>query len=142
MLHYQSIRPELLFTWNGELAEKITSGNDILLNKYLRFEDYPWLPAALDRVRIEARRDEQEYGFSSLKLVIAFLSWNNLKDAPEERIQTPYYYCRRASGKIKIKEDHYVLNVLDNTAEVNPVLAGQLRELYGIRLPTISILMR
>ncbi|HEX3933325.1 MAG TPA: DNA helicase, partial [Puia sp.] len=61
VLHYQSIRPELLFTWNGEVAEKITNAKkvgpngqassggfgEILLNKYLRFEDYPWLTAAL-----------------------------------------------------------------------------------------------
>src|ERR1700744_6530982 len=89
VLHYQSIRPELLFTWNGELAEKIIKGNEILLNKYLRFEDYPSLPLALARVGIDARHDEQEYGFSALKLVIAFLSWHNLKDTPEERIQPP-----------------------------------------------------
>jgi predicted DNA-binding WGR domain protein len=150
VLHYQSIRPELLFTWHDELAEKITGikkvgpdgqttsggSGDILLNKYLRFEDYPWLPAALDRVRIDARRDEQEFGFSALKLVIAFLSWHNLKEAPEERIQTPLLLLPVSLKKNKkVKEDHYVLKVLDNSAEVNPVLAGLLRELYGIRLP-------
>ncbi len=166
VLHYQSIRPELLFTWNGEVAEKITGSKkvgpnvggspelrsdsrikgaehgssggfgEILLNKYLRFEDYPWLAAALDRVRVEARRDEQEYGFSQLKLVIAFLSWHNLKEAPEERIQTPLLLLPVSLKKNKkVKEDHYVLKVQDNTAEVNPVLAGLLRELYGIRLP-------
>ncbi len=150
VLHYQSIRPELLFTWNGEIAEKIAgrkkvgpdgqaaSGGfgEILLNKYLRFEDYPWLPASLDRVRVDARRDEQEYGFSALKLAIAFLSWNNLKDAPEERIQTPLLLLPVSLKKNKkVREDHYILKTLDNTAEVNPVLAGLLRELYGIRLP-------
>jgi len=136
VLHYQSIRPELLFTWNGELAEKIAGGKEILLNKYLRFEDYPWLSSALDRVRVDARRDEQEYGFSALKLAIAFLSWNNLKDAPEERIQSPLLLLPVEIKKNKkVREDHYVLKVLDNTAEVNPVLAGLLRELYGIRLP-------
>ncbi|HEV2481849.1 MAG TPA: DUF4011 domain-containing protein, partial [Puia sp.] len=136
VLHYQSIRPELLFTWNGELAEKITGGKEILLNKYLRFEDYPWLSGAIDRVRVEARHDEQEYGFSALKLVIAFLSWNNLKEAPAERIQTPLLLLPVSLKKNKkVREDHYVLKTLDNTAEVNPVLAGLLRELYGIRLP-------
>jgi predicted DNA-binding WGR domain protein/DNA polymerase III delta prime subunit len=136
VLHYQSIRPELLFTWNGELAEKITGGKEILLNKYLRFEDYTWLPASLDRVRVDARRDEQEYGFSALKLAIAFLGWNNLKEAPEERIQTPLLLLPVSLRKNKkVREDHYILKTLDNTAEVNPVLAGLLRELYGIRLP-------
>lgn len=137
VLHYESIRPELLFTWNAELSEKIINGKEILLNKYLRFEDYPSLPAALDRVRVDARRDEQEYGFSALKLVVAFLNWHNLKEeAPEERIQTPLLLLPVSLKKNKkVKEDHYILKVLDNTAEVNPVLAGLLRELYGIRLP-------
>ena len=35
----------------------------------------------------------------------------------------------------RLKEDHYSMKVLDNAAEVNPVLANQLRELYGIKLP-------
>ena len=136
VLHYQSIRPDLLFTWNGELANSLTAGKEILLNKYLRFEDHSWLPASLDRVRIEARRDMQEYGFSQLKLVIAFLNWNNLKEEATERIQTPLLLLPVTLKKNKkLKEDHYVLKVLDNTAEVNPVLAGQLRELYGVRLP-------
>ncbi len=136
VLHYQSIRPELLFTWNGELAEKITGMKEILLNKYLRFEDHGYLPSSLDRVRVESQRDIQEYGFSQLKLVIAFLNWHNLKEDPKERIQSPLLLLPVSLKKNKkLKEDHYVLKVLDNAAEVNPVLAGQLKELYGIRLP-------
>jgi predicted DNA-binding WGR domain protein len=136
VLHYQSIRPELLFTWNGELAEKITGMKEIVLNKYLRFEDHGYLPSSLDRVRVESQRDIQEYGFSQLKLVIAFLNWHNLKEDPKERIQTPLLLLPVEIKKNKkLKEDHYVLKVLDNAAEVNPVLAGLLKELYGIRLP-------
>jgi predicted DNA-binding WGR domain protein/DNA polymerase III delta prime subunit len=136
VLHYQSIRPELLFTWNGELAEKLIGGKEIVLNKYLRFEDFPWLPALLDRVRVEERHDVQEYGCSELKLVIAFLSWRNLKDDPNERIQSPLLLLPVSLKKNKkVKEDHYTLRVPDSAAEVNPVLAGMLRDLYGIRLP-------
>jgi len=136
VLHYRSIRPDLLFTFNGELAKDLTAGKEILLNKYLRFEDHAWLPSSLDKVRIEARRDMQEYGFSQLKLVIAFLNWYNLKEEAAERIQTPLLLLPVTLKKNKkLKEDHYVIKVLDNTAEVNPVLAGQLRELYGVRLP-------
>jgi predicted DNA-binding WGR domain protein/DNA polymerase III delta prime subunit len=138
VLHYQSIRPELLFTWNGELAEKITGMKEILLNKYLRFEDHGYLPSSLDRVRVESQRDIQEYGFSQLKLVIAFLNWHNLKEDPKERIQSPLLLLPVSLKKNKkLKEDHYILKVLDNAAEVNPVLAGQLKELYGIRLPDL-----
>jgi len=138
VLHYQSIRPELLFTWNGELATQITGMKEIVLNKYLRFEDHGYLPSSLDRVRVESQRDIQEYGFSQLKLVIAFLNWHNLKEDPKERIQSPLLLLPVSLKKNKkLKEDHYVLKVLDNAAEVNPVLAGQLKDLYGIRLPDL-----
>jgi DNA polymerase III delta prime subunit len=136
VLHDESIRPELLFTWTPELSEKIIGGKDIILNKYLRFEDHAYLPASLDRVRTESQRDIQEYGFSQLKLVIAFLTWHNLKDEAAERIRSPLLLLPVTLRKNKkVKEDHYVLKAFDNAAEVNPVLAGQLRELYGIRLP-------
>jgi len=136
VLHYQSIRPELLFTWNSEIAEKIVGMKEIVLNKYLRLEDHAWLPASLDTVRVGSQRNIQEYGFSQLRLVIAFLNWHNLKEDPNERIQSPLLLAPVSLKKNKkVKEDHYVLKALDNAAEVNPVLAGQLRELYGIRLP-------
>ena len=136
VLHYQSIRPELLFTWNAELSEKITGMKEIVLNKYLRFEDHGYLPASLDAVRVESQRNLQEYGISQLRLVIAFLNWHNLKEDPRERIQSPLLLAPVSLRKNKkVKEDHYVLKVLDNAAEVNPVLAGQLRELFGIQLP-------
>ncbi|HXB32065.1 MAG TPA: DUF4011 domain-containing protein, partial [Puia sp.] len=136
VLHHRSIRPELLFTWNAEVAEKITAMNEIVLNKYLRFEDHPYLLPSLDRVRLESQRDINEYGFSQLKLVIAFLSWYNSKEEPDERIQTPLLLLPVSLKRNKkVKADHYVLKVLDNVAEVNPVLAGQLSALYGIRLP-------
>jgi len=136
VLHYQSIRPEHLFIWNEELAEKVRGMKEIVLNKYLRFDDHPYLPSSLDRVRVESQRAIQEYGFNQLKLVIAFLNWHNLKEEPNERIQSPLLLLPVSLKKNKrLKEDHYVLKVLDNAAEVNPVLAGQLKELYGIRLP-------
>jgi predicted DNA-binding WGR domain protein/ABC-type iron transport system FetAB ATPase subunit len=138
VLHYQSIRPEHLFTWNEELAEKFRGMKEIVLNKYLRFEDHAYLPSSLDRVRVESQRAIQEYGFNQLKLVIAFLNWHNLKEDPNERIQSPLLLLPVSLKKNKkLKEDHYVLKVLDNAAEVNPVLAGQLKDLYGIRLPDL-----
>lgn len=136
VLYDRSIRPEWLFTWGGELAEKITGMKEILLNKYLRFQDHLYLASSLDTVRLTAQRDIQEYGFSQLKLVIAFLSWHNLKEDPAERIRTPLLLLPAGLKKIKkLKEDHYILSTNDNAAEVNPVLAGLLKELYGIRLP-------
>ena len=138
VLHHESIRPELLFAWSPELAEKIIGMKEIILNKYLRFEDHGYLPASLDAVRVESQRNIQEYGFSQLRLVIAFLNWHNLKEDPAGKIQSPLLLVPVSLKKNKkVREDHYVLKVLDNAAEVNPVLAGQLRELYGIRLPDL-----
>ena len=136
VLHYQSIRPELLFTWNSDVSSKVTGMKELVLNKYLRFEDHNYLPAALNKIRVESQRDVQEFGFSQLKLVITFLNWHNLKENPNERIQSPLLLIPVEVKKTKrLKEDHYTMKVLDNAAEVNPVLANQLRELYDIRLP-------
>ena len=138
VLHYQSIRSEHLFIWNEELAEKLRGMKEIVLNKYLRFDDHPYLPSSLDKVRVESQRAIQEYGFNQLKLVIVFLSWHNLKEDPQERIQSPLLLLPvQLKKNKKLKEDHYVIRTLDNAAEVNPVLASQLRELYGIRLPDL-----
>jgi len=68
--------------------------------------------------------------------VITFLNWHNLKEDARERIQSPLLLIPVELKKTKrLKEDHYTMKVLDNAAEVNPVLANQLRELYGIKLP-------
>jgi superfamily I DNA and/or RNA helicase/predicted DNA-binding WGR domain protein len=136
VLHYQSIRPDLLFTWNSDVSAKISGMKEIVLNKYLRFEDHLYLPSSLDKIRTECQRDINEYGFSQLKLVITFLNWHNLKEDARERIQSPLLLIPAELKKTKrLKEDHFSVRVLDNAAEVNPVLANQLRELYGIKLP-------
>ena len=136
VLRYQSIRPELLFTWNPEISGKVKDMKDIILNKYLRFEDHQYIAPSLDKIRVESQRDVNEYGFSQLKLVTTFLNWHNLKEDPQERIQSPLLLIPvELKRNKKLKEDHYVLKILDNEAEVNPVLANYLRELYGIRLP-------
>lgn len=136
VLHYQSIRPELLFTWNEEIAGKVKGMKDIILNKYLRFDDHQYVSSTLDKIRVEAQRDIHEYGFSQLKLVITFLNWHNLKEDQNERIQSPLLLIPvELKRNKKLKEDHYVLKILDNAAEVNPVLSNYLRELYGIKLP-------
>lgn len=136
VLHYQSIRPDRLFTWNENISRDVKNMKDILLNKYLRFEDHQYLSSSLNKIRVEAQRDINEYGFSQLKLVIAFLNWHNLKESPNDRIQSPLLLIPVELKKNKrIKEDHFVVKILDNEAEVNPVLSNYLRDLYGIRLP-------
>ncbi|QEH42402.1 AAA domain-containing protein [Chitinophaga sp. XS-30] len=138
VLHHQSIRPDLLFTWNEGIAGHVIGMKDLVLNKYLRFEDHIYLPSVLNKVRLEAQRDVQEYGFSQLKLVVAFLRWHNLSEEgeKEESIFSPLLLIPVSLKKRKqVGGDQYVLSITDNNAEVNPVLANQLRELYGITLP-------
>jgi len=135
--HFQSIRPESLFTWNEELAPLITAGKSLSLNKYLRFEDHPYLNAQLNNIRLAADSDVKEYGFSQLKLVLAFLHWHNLKeDDIQERIQTPLLLLPVKLTRNKaLKEERFTLEPEDNTAVINPVLSHYLKELYGILLP-------
>lgn len=136
VLHHQSIRPELLFTWNADIEAKVIAMGDLALNKYLRFEDHPYLPAVLNKIRLEAQRDVQEFGFSQLKLVVAFLKWHNLAEDPQESVHSPLLLLPvELKKKKQTGGDQYVLSVTDNNAEVNPVLANRLRELFGIELP-------
>jgi predicted DNA-binding WGR domain protein/DNA polymerase III delta prime subunit len=136
VLHHENIQPEHLFTWNNDIESKVTDMKELILNKYLRFEDHSYLTATLDKIRVESQRDIQEFGFSQMKMVIAFLNWHNLNEDIEERIQSPLLLIPTALKKTKrLKEDHYTLHLLDNVAEVNPVLANLLNDLYGIKLP-------
>ena len=135
MLQVESIRPEHICTWGGPFASDVVSGRAVDLQRWLRFDDQPYLPVALDRLIQETRRDRAEYGFSNLRLVVAFLRWHNLKEAPEERITTPLLWLPVELIRRKGVRDQYVIQCEDGEAEFNPVLRHQLRQLYDIRLP-------
>ncbi|HRG90248.1 MAG TPA: DUF4011 domain-containing protein, partial [Chitinophagales bacterium] len=137
VVNISNIKPESLFTWNSEIAGKIAGTHDIALSKYLRFEDNPYLPAYLDKLRTEAERDRNEFGSSQLRLVACFLNWYNFKDKDKagERIQTPLVLIPVKLIKKKGVKDQYLLQPQDNEAEVNPVLVYLLKELYSLQLP-------
>lgn len=136
VLHYQSINPQLLFTWNEEISQQIISQKDIPLNKFLRFEDHPYLNAQLNGIRQHAENDKKEYGFCQLKLVVAFLHWHNLKEDIKERIQSPLLLLPvELERKKSLKEERYTLKIIDNAALINPILSNHLKDLYGIELP-------
>ncbi len=134
MLQVESIRAEQICTWGGPFAAELVAGKPVALQSWLRFDDQPYLPAALDQLISETRRDRAEYGFSNLRLVIAFLRWHNLKEAPEERITTPLLWLPVELVKRKGVRDQYVIQCAGGEAEFNPVLRHQLNQLYGIRL--------
>ncbi len=131
----KSIKPEQLLTWRKDLQDQIVSGEPISLNKYLRFEDNPYLPSVLDKVRTEASRDAAEFGFAQLRLVICFLRWADLKASPPERYDSPLVLLPVQLQKRKGVRDAYVLDVTTTEAEVNPVLRFFLKDLYNINLP-------
>ncbi len=137
VLDYRNIRPEQLLYWHGSLAAEIVSGRALPLQKWLRYEEAPYLPGQLDKLISDARRSRAEYGFSQLRLVIAFLRWNNLKEAPQERIHSPLLLLPVELVKRKGVKDHYTLQSQGAEAEVNPALRHHLKQLYDLDLPAM-----
>jgi predicted DNA-binding WGR domain protein len=134
LLDPSRIAPEQLFTWQPAVEQLLASQAPITLNKYLRFEDAPYLPSVLDRLISDARRDTAEFGFSQLRLVVAFLRWHDLKE-PTGRIDSPLLLVPVDLTRKKGVRDSYVLRASAPAAEVNPVLRYHLKQLYGIELP-------
>ncbi|MBW8810054.1 MAG: DUF4011 domain-containing protein, partial [Lysobacter sp.] len=135
VLQLGSIRPEQLCTWSGEFADEVIAGKPVSLHRWLRFDDQPYLPAALDRIAQETRRDRAEFGFSHLRLVVAFLRWHNLKEDPEQRFVSPLLWLPVELVRKKGVRDQYVIQCEDGEAEFNPALRHYLRQLYDIQLP-------
>ncbi len=137
LLDYRNIKLEQLFVWHAQLAATITEGAPMSLGKYLRFEEAPYIPGVLDKIISEARRDRAEFGFAQLRLVLCFLRWNNLKEAPNERIHSPLLLLPVELTKKKGVRDNYVLDPTTSEAEVNPALRHHLKDLYDLSLPEL-----
>jgi hypothetical protein len=135
VLDYRNIRPEQLLYWHDGLAAELASGRALSLQKWLRHEEAPYLSGQLDKLIGDARRSRAEFGFSQLRLVIAFLRWNNLKEAPQERIHSPLLLLPVELVKRKGVKDHYTLEPQGGEAEVNPALRHHLKQLYNLDLP-------
>src|SRR5262249_49488548 len=117
-----SIRPEQILTWNSTLREAITAGSPISLTKHLRFEEAVYLPSLLDQIRNDASRDQAEFGFAQLRLVLCFLRWSNLKEKPPERFDSPLVLVPVRLTKTKGVRDVYALEAQTSDAEINPIL--------------------
>ena len=133
VIDYKSIKPTQLFHLNERTCADLNRPID--LNGWLKFEDYGFLATTLDRVRLDAQRDVREYGFSQLRLVVAFLRWTNLKEAANERINSPLVLLPATLTKRKGVKDSFRLETSPAEAEINPALRYHLRALYDIRLP-------
>lgn len=135
VMRLESIRKEQLCTWGNHFETSILSGQVHPLGHWLRFEDQSYLPSALDRLISQSRRDKAEYGFSSLRLVIGFLNWYNLKDDANEKITSPLLWLKVEVKKKKGVRDHYLIQNHEPIAEFNPALRHYLKQLYDIDLP-------
>lgn len=135
VLNIQNISPDQLFIWNRDIRKKVADGSEINLNRYLSFSDYPFIIPALNKIRIESNKDIQEYGFSQLRLAVAFLNWSFTENNVTESIVSPLVLIPVKLIRKKGVREQFVLECLDTEAEINPVLAHRLKELYAIQLP-------
>jgi predicted DNA-binding WGR domain protein len=135
VLRLEAVRADQLCIWDRKFATDVLAGKPIALNRWLRFEDQKHLPSSFDRLIQDARRDKAEYGFSNLRLVVAFLRWHNLKENPQERIVSPLLWLPVEVSKVKGVRDQYQMRCPENVAEFNPALRHHLRQLYNIQLP-------
>jgi hypothetical protein len=67
---YRNVREDQIVTWSRAFCRDVLSGHPVSLNKYLNFREAIYLPGTLDRIRAESSRDEREFGFAQLRLVI------------------------------------------------------------------------
>ena len=92
---------------------------------------------AIDKIRLQAQSDTKEYGFSQLRLVLAFLRWHNLLREKAERIHSPLILLPVEMRKQRGTDDGFELRPLvsPREAEINPVLRHHLRDVYALELP-------
>lgn len=135
VLYFEKIKESDLLLWNKEVSKAVKGQGKINLNKYLQFDESGYIKTSLDKIRSDARKDLYEYGFSQLKVVIAFLNWYNFKENKSEKINTPLLIVPTVLTKKKAVNDQYILEFTSNEAEVNPVLRFYLKDLYDIDLP-------
>ncbi|MFK8001632.1 MAG: AAA domain-containing protein [Polyangiales bacterium] len=134
-LNTDNIEPKDLFLWQGATSDALSKEKSVRLERHLRFEETPYARSTLDKIRSQARRDEAEVGASQLRLVIAFLNWHNLRDAPDDRIRSPLLLIPVKLEKKRGVRDAYTLTPTSDEAEINPVLRHLLHELYELELP-------
>jgi len=135
LLDHENIKEDGLLFWNESIQAKIVKQNRISLNSFMEFKDNPFLASNLNKIRLEARKSENEYGFSQLRIVVAFLHWYNVKESEEERITSPLLLLPVEIIKKKGVEDQYLFEFKTTEAEINPILSHVLKDLYGIELP-------
>ncbi|MCH2206070.1 MAG: DUF4011 domain-containing protein [Lentisphaerales bacterium] len=135
LLDHNNIKEDSLIIWNEQLKKRIVKDSSLPLNRYIEFKENRFIAPALNKMRLEARKSRNEYGFSQLRTVIAFMHWYNFRENQEERITSPLLLLPADVVKRKGVEDQYVVNFTSTEAEINPILSFYLKDLYNISLP-------
>ncbi len=135
LLDYKNIKENDLIYWNENFKNQVVKSKKLKLNQFLEFDQNRFLAPTLNTIRLEARRSQNEYGFSQMRVVIAFLHWYNFKEDSEERITSPLLLLPAEIVKKKGVKDQYTLEFSESEAQINPVLSNYLKELYDISLP-------
>ncbi len=135
LLDYKNIQENDLIYWNDNIRKKIIKNKKLRLNNYLDVGSNRYLSPTLNKIRLDARKSKNEYGFSPMRTVIAFLNWYNFKENPNERITSPLLLLPTSIVKKKGVKDQYTLEFSSSEAEINPILSYYLKDLYGIELP-------
>ncbi|MCB9260936.1 MAG: DUF4011 domain-containing protein [Flavobacteriales bacterium] len=135
LLDYKNIREKDLIFWNETIKNKIVKSKKLVANDFIDFEQNRFLEPTLNQIRLDAQKSLTEYGFSQLRIVVAFLHWYNFKENETERITSPLLLLPATLSKKKGVRDRHILDFETTEAEVNPVLSNFLKELYGIQLP-------
>jgi len=137
MLAHQNLDPLQFFMWQPDLERRFQEGSKIKLNRYFTEDSAPETDASLQRLRQAANRDEKEFGFSNLRLVLAFLHWHNLREAAtrNEVIHSPMLLLPVRLEAERGVKDSFELEPVGTEAEVNPALRHFLKLLYNLDLP-------
>ncbi len=135
LLDHNNIQEKDLIFWNSSLAQKVVKSKKIVLNNYIEFDKNRFLAPTINKIRLDAGKSLNEYGFSQLRTVIAFIHWYNFKESAEERITTPLLLLPTDVVKKKGVNDQYSLEFQTTEAEINPILSHYFKELYDIKLP-------
>jgi len=131
----ENVRPDQILTWSGKFQKEMSAGKRVSLNRYMNFREALYLGPNLDRIRAESLRDQAEFGFQQLRVVLCFLRWADVKAKPPEQYYSPLVLMAAKLVKKKGVRDTYHLEPLSTVAEINPVLRHMLKQLYDINLP-------
>lgn len=134
-ININNINADQLMIWNESLQSSLAKGQAIRLNQRINFNEVAYASSVLERLISDARRDRNEFGCSQLRLVVAMLSWANLKETPVQTYVSPLVLVPVEISKQKGIKDTFTFESTSTTAEINPVIRHLFRELYNIGLP-------